>query len=194
MTGLRLRSAELRDDESGLTLIELLVSATMGVILFAAAASLMVSAMRTQPELSKRAQTISTARWVMERLTREIRNGIAVAPGKATASEVSFTTYVRAPSCGGSGTLASSAKAIPCQVTYRCTTGKCARVEAAPGVYTGTEITIFDGISNSSVFSYTPSATEAKFIEVKLKFPNPTGEGDLTISDGASLRNANLLN
>src|SRR4051812_17803008 len=97
-------------DERGLTLIELLVAATMGVILMGAAASLMISALKDQPKISKRAQTISTARWVMERFTREIRNGIAVAPGKATASEVSFTTYVRTPTCGGTGTLASTAK------------------------------------------------------------------------------------
>src|SRR4051794_14509506 len=184
MSALRAIAGRLRGDESGITLVELLVAAAMGVVLFAAAASLMISAMRSQPEISKKAQTISTARWVMERFTREIRNGIAVAPGKATASEVSFTTYVRTPTCGGSGTLASSTKAIPCQVTYRCTTTKCSRIEASPGVFTGSERTIFEGIGSSSVFSYTPSATEAKFNEVKLKFPNPTGGGSLTISDG----------
>jgi len=187
-------AGRLRREQAGMTLIELLVAATMGVILFAAAASLMISAMRSQPEISQRAQTISTARWVMERLTREIRNGIAVDPGHATAQEVSFTTYVRTPTCGGAGTLSSSVKAIPCQVTYRCAVTQCTRVEAPPGSFTGTAKTIFTGISSANVFSYTPGSAEAKFIEVKLEFPNPTGEGDLTISDGASLRNATLLN
>jgi type II secretory pathway pseudopilin PulG len=179
-------------DEGGVTLIELLVAATMGVILFAAAASLMISALRSQPEISKRAQTISTARWVMERFTQEIRNGIAVAPGKATGSEVSFTTYVRTPTCGGTGTLAAGSKAIPCQVTYKCTPTACWRTEAAPGVYIGTARKIFSGIESASVFNYTPSAAEVKFIEITLRFPNPTGSGNLTISDGASMRNATL--
>jgi type II secretory pathway pseudopilin PulG len=178
--------------EDGFTLVELLVAAAMGVAVMAATASLMISAVKSQPKISEKAQTISTARWVMERFTREIRNGITVAPEKATASEVSFTAYVRTPTCGGTGTLASSAKAIPCQVTYRCTTTRCSRIEAAPGVYTGTEKTIFTGLDSANVFRYTPSAAAARYIEVTLRFPNPSGDGDLTISDGASLRNANL--
>jgi type II secretory pathway pseudopilin PulG len=191
MRALRVIAGRLRREEGGMTLIELLVAAAMGVVLFAAAASLMISALRSQPEISKRAQTISTARWVMERFTREIRNGIAVT--KATPTEVSFTTFVRTPSCGGGGTLASTVPARQCQVTYRCPTTECTRTEAEPGSEKGTETTIFKGISSTDVFSYTPSKTDAKFIEVKLEFPNPSGGGNLTISDGASLRNATLL-
>lgn len=179
--------------EDGITLIELLVGAAMGVTVMAATASLMISAVKSQPKISEKAQTISTARWVMERFTREIRNGIEVTPGKATASEVSFTAYVRTPTCGGSGTLAAGSKAIPCQVTYKCTTTECARIEAPPEDFAGgTETTIFKGIDSADVFSYTPSEGPARYIEVTLQFPNPSGSGDLTISDGASLRNANL--
>jgi hypothetical protein len=178
--------------EDGITLIELLVGAAMGVTVMAATASLMISAVKSQPQISEKAQTISTARWVMERFTREIRNGIEVNPAKATASEVSFTAYVRTPTCGGTGVLAGGSKAIPCQVTYRCTTSKCSRIEAAPGVFTGTETTIFKGIDSANVFSYTPSEGPARYVEVTLRFPNPSGSGSLTISDGASLRNANL--
>ena len=103
----------------------------------AATASLMISAVKSQPQISEKSQTISTARWVMERLTREIRNGIAVDPEKATASEVSFTAYVGRRPAAVAGTLAGGSKAIPCQVTYRCTTTECSRIEAAPGVFTG---------------------------------------------------------
>jgi hypothetical protein len=159
-----------------------------------AVASLVISAVRTQPKISERAQSITTARWALERLTREIRNGIAVAPGKATASEVSFRAYVRGTTCGGS-TPASNVPARECQVTYRCTTTKCSRIEAAPGVYTGTERTIFEGIDSNEVFSYVPNATEATFIKVTLKMPNPndpSGPPAVTVSDGASMRNAVL--
>jgi type II secretory pathway pseudopilin PulG len=178
--------------EDGITLIELLVGAAMGVAVMAATASLMISAVKSQPKISEKSQTITTARWVMERFTREIRNGIEVNPAKATASEVSFTAYVRTPTCGGTGTLAAGAKAIPCQVTYKCTTTECSRIEAPPGEFKGTETTIFKGIDSANVFSYTPSEGPARYIEVTLQFPNPSGTGDLTISDGASLRNANL--
>ncbi|HEY8083222.1 MAG TPA: prepilin-type N-terminal cleavage/methylation domain-containing protein [Solirubrobacterales bacterium] len=178
--------------EGGFTLVELLVASTMGVVVLGAVGSLVVSAMKTQPQISERAQDVSTARWVLERLTREIRNGVKV--DKATASSVSFETYVRHSTCGGSGVLASTSPAIKCEVTYTCsaTTTKCTRIEAAPGVYTGTARTIFEGIGSSSVFSYVPNAAEATYIEVTLTMPNPRGPAALTVSDGASLRNATL--
>lgn len=176
--------------EGGFTLVELLVASTMGVIVLGAVGSLVVSAMKTQPQISERAQTVSTARWVLERLTREIRNGVKV--DKATASSVSFETYVRRSTCGGSGMLASTSAAIKCEVTYTCSTTACTRIEAAPGVYTGTPRTIFEGIGSSSVFSYVPNAAEATYIKVTLTMPNPRGPAALTVSDGASLRNATL--
>lgn len=180
--------------EAGYTLIELLVASAMGIIVLGAVGSLVISAMRDQPGISKRAQNISTARWVMERLTREIRNGIAVDPERATESEVSFRTYVRRTTCGGTGTPASSTPAIECQVTYKCAKTYCSRIEAAPGVYTGTEAKVFSGIDDEHVFSYSPAVKEATFIGITLHFPNPSGTGDLTVSDGASLRNATLGN
>lgn len=176
--------------EAGFTLIELLVAMTMGVIVLGAVGSLVVSAMKNQPRISQRAQDITTARWVLERLTREIRNGIRV--DKATASSVSFETYVRHASCGGTTPLAAKTASIKCEVTYTCTTTKCSRIEAAPSVYTGKAIQIFEGIDSASVFSYVPNAAEATFVEVTLHMPNPAGDAPLTVTDGASLRNATL--
>ncbi len=179
--------------ESGFTLIELLVASAMGVILLGAVSAMVVSAMRTQPELSKRSQNISTARWVLERLTRELRNGVVVEV--ATPEEVSFRTYVRRNSCGSSTELSSASPAIQCKVTYRCTTTSCSRAEAPPeSAEAGTMTTIFSGIDDSSVFSYSPSAEEPTYVGVTLHLPNPSGPADLTISDGASLRNATLAN
>ncbi len=178
--------------EDGLTLVELLVAAAMGVILLGAVGSLLVSAVRDQPKLSKRAANVSTARWVLERLTREIRNGVAV--DKATASSVSFRTYVRRTACGGSGALPSGSPAIVCQVTYTCDTTSCSRIEADPGVETGPATTIFSGIDSSEVFSYSPSPSEATYVGVTLRIPNPSGPSALTVTDGASLRNAILSN
>jgi prepilin-type N-terminal cleavage/methylation domain-containing protein len=175
---------------AGFTLVELLVAMTMGVVVLGAVGSLVVSAMKNQPRISERAQDISTARWVLERLTREIRNGIRV--DKATASSVSFETYVRHTTCGGTTALSAKTASIKCEVTYTCTTTKCSRIEAAPGVYTGKATQIFEGIDSSSVFSYTPNATEATFVEVTLHMPNPAGDAPLTVSDGASLRNGTL--
>jgi type II secretory pathway pseudopilin PulG len=192
-------------DEAGLTLVELLVASTMSVILLGAVGSMVISSVRTQPQVSKRAQNVSSARWVLERLTREIRNGIRV--DVATASKVSLLTYVRRTACGGSTVLPSGTPAIKCEVTYECTTTYCSRIEANDGVYTGTATKIFSGINSSSVFCYVPStesdsltcgtAASTKgttYVGVSLRIPNPSGPSNLTVSDGASLRNATLSN
>ncbi len=176
--------------EAGFTLIELLVASAMGVVLLGVAGSLVISAVREQPQLSNRAQNISTARWVLERMTREIRDGVKV--DQATASSVSFQTYVRHAACGSTTPLASTSPSIKCEVIYTCTTTSCSRTEASPGTYTGTATTIFTGINSSNVFSYSPSAAEATYISIALRMPNPSGPSALTVSDGASLRNAVL--
>jgi hypothetical protein len=178
-------------NEAGLTLIELLVASAMGVVLLGAVSSMVISAMRSQPDLSKKSQNISTARWALERLTREIRNGVKI--DSATASSVSFQTYVRHTSCGSTAAPLSASPSIKCEVTYSCGVTACTRAETAPEVLTGgTPRIIFSGINDANVFSYTPSTGTPTYIGIKLRFPNPAGSSALTISDGASMRNATL--
>jgi len=186
----RWKSSSLAD-ESGLTLAEMLVAMTLGVVVMGGVLILLIGAMRSQPRLEKQSTNIQTARFVLERLTREIRNGIVV--DKATASSVSFQTYVRHATCGGSAMSASTAAATKCEVTYSCSGSSCSRIETIPGTYTGTSVTVFSGLNNSaSVFSYKPNSTSPTYIEVTLKVPDSTGSGSLTVSDGASMRNATL--
>lgn len=190
--------------EDGLTLVELLIAAAMSTVLLGAVGSMMVSALKTQPKISEQSQNISTARYVMERMTREIRNGVRV--DQATSSKVSFLTYVRHSTCGGSTALASGTAAIKCEVTYECTTTYCSRIEANEGVYTGTATKVITGIDSSNVFCFVPSTSTdsltcgiaasvagTTYVGVKLHIPNPSGSGSgLTVSDGASMRNATL--
>jgi type II secretory pathway pseudopilin PulG len=179
--------------EAGITLVELLIASTMSIVVVGAATSMLISAVKDQPELSGRAQSISSARWVLERLTREIREGVKV--DNATASSVSFQTYVRHTTCGGTTPPAGTSPSIKCEVTYTCTTTSCSRKETALGTLIGgTPRTIFSGIDDANVFSYTPSAAAATYVGVTLHLPNPSGSSDLTVSDGASLRNATLAN
>jgi prepilin-type N-terminal cleavage/methylation domain-containing protein len=201
MTGVRARLA----NEDGMTLIELLVASAMSVILVGAAGSMVISAVRDQPRLSKQSQNISEARWVLERFTREIRNGIRV--DVATPSQVSFLARVRRTSCGGSVPTDPEADAIRCEVTYACTTNGCTRSEAADGQFDGTPATVFTSGNDPNVFCYVPSTDPedqlecgpaaslagTTFIGVKLRIPNPAGPGSLIVSDGASLRTASLV-
>lgn len=178
--------------EDGFTLIEMIVAMTLGVVVMGGVLILLIGAMRSQPRLDKQATNIATARYALERMTREIRNGIVV--DKYTSSSISFQTYVRHTTCGGSTISSSSVSATKCEVTYTCSISSCTRIEAAPTVYTGTATTIFSGINNaSSVFNWSPS-TSPTYIGVTLKIPDPEGSGALTVSDGASLRNATLSN
>ncbi len=180
----------LGGSEVGLTLVEMLVAAAVGVLVLGAASMMLISVVRTQPKISDRAEDASTARWVMERMTREIRNGIAVQPGSSVSTLV-FTALVRSGSCGGSTALAASSSAIECKVTYSCNTTQCSRSETTPAATgSGTPVTIFTGTSSDKVFSYSPGIEGASFVGVTLRFPNPDGGGNFTISDGATLRGA----
>lgn len=179
--------------ESGFTLIELLIASAMGVVLMAAVATMLIGAVRDQPEISKRAENISTTRWVLERMIRDIRNGVVVDPTRAKPNEVSFRTFVRRTTCGGSGIPASTTPAILCQVTYSCTGATCRRDEVEPGKTPGFGQPFYTGLASPNIFNYSPSPAEANYIGVTLKIQNPHGGGNITISDGASLRNAVLM-
>lgn len=180
-----------RRPEAGFTLVELLVASAMGVIVMGAVVSLLISAVRDQPKISKQAQNITTARWVLERMTREIRSGIAVK--EATASKVAFEGYVRHSPCGAGTVLASTSPSVICRVTYECSTTACSRREADPSSTLGAAQQIFSGIDSSQVFTYAPlNSANPTYVKITLRLPNPSGPGALTISNGASLRNATL--
>ncbi len=177
--------------EGGFTLVELLVSSMMGVVVMGAVASLVISAVREQPKISKEVQNVSNARWMLERLTHELRNGVAVKEG--TASKISFEGYVRRTTCGGSTPLAAASPAIKCRITYECSTTACTRKETSPETTSGTAEPVFSGLISNQIFTYVPSAANATYVKATLQFPDPTDAGSpLVISSGASLRNATL--
>lgn len=187
----------LLSDERGLTLIELLVAAAMSVVIVGAGGSMLISAVRNQPQLNERNQKVTEVRWVQERMTREFRNGVVV--DEATPTTLSFVTQVRTSTCGGSGSLDSDAPAIECQVTYDCSSGdSCTRAEAPKEeIGGGIPKPLIEGLE-SAVFEYFPDATpelenpaNAKpptYVGITFRIANPGGSSSLTVSDGASLR------
>ena len=180
----RLAAAER---EAGMTLVELLVAASMSAVLVGAAGSMLISAVQSQPKLSERSQNVSTARWVLERMTREIRNGIAVY--EHSGSQVSFLASVRRTACGAGVEEEAAQPAIRCRVTYVCTTTSCGRRETSlEQADSGPLRTIVSGLADDQVFNYAPTFEEPTYIGVTLNIPNPEGSGTLTVSDGASLR------
>lgn len=191
------------DGEAGITLVELLVASMMSVILVGAACMMLISAVRDQPAISKKTQNVTTARWQLERIIREIRNGVNVST--STSSEVSFIASVRRVTCGGAVPTNPEAEAIKCRITYSCTGSSCTRSEATlDGNFVGAPTVALSGVGDpEGVFCFVPSAepdptecgpaqTESPptYVGVNLEVPNPDGPGLLTISDGATLRTA----
>lgn len=190
--------------EVGMTLIEMLVAMVMGIIVVGGATAMLISAVRDQPKQQQQADNISTARYELERMTREIRNGVSITT--ASANNVSFVARVRRKSCGGEVLTNTTTPAIQCQIVYSCTTSACTRTEREVGKTSGgIPTTIVTGIDSPEVFCFVPSAnadptecgaaksgTTPTYIGVTLNVSNPSGGGSLTVSDGASLRSATL--
>jgi Tfp pilus assembly protein PilW len=185
VSGLIRRAIDRAACERGFTITELLVGAMMGLIVIGAATLVFTAGMRAQPGLSQRDNAISQGRYVMERLTRELRQGASVST--ASANQLSFVTYVHSPSTCAAG---FSATANPCRVTYTCTTTSCTRVVAkADGTSPGTPVTVVTGLSNPNVFTYSPSSTAPGYIGATFVFAGRNGSDAITLSDGATLRN-----
>jgi Tfp pilus assembly protein PilW len=200
---LRQRFAQV-DGEAGMTLIELLVATIMGLIVVGGATAMLISAVRDEPKQQQQAESITTARFELERMTREIRNGVSVTT--SSPSGVSFVARVRRKSCGGEVATGASEPAIQCQIVYSCTISACTMTEREVGKTTGgVPTTIVRGINSAEVFCFVPSTktdptecgaakagTSPTYIGITLNVPNPSGSGSLTITDGASLRSATL--
>lgn len=182
MRGRSKAATALRCDERGLTLIELLVAATLGLVVIGGALTMFASAIRSEPRSSSKVAAIQQARFTVDRITRELRQGLEIP--MATPSKLAIVTYVKAASCGG----AAASTSIPCRVTYTCEAGKCTRVVAQPnGSAPGATVQVASGLVSTSVFSYLPDATDPTYVGVSLSF---SSDGEpVTLSDGVALRN-----
>lgn len=184
-----------------MTLIEMLVAAMMSVIIVAASCAMLINAVRDQPVLSKKAQNVTTARYQLERMVRELRNGVVVE--SATPSSMTLVARVRRVACGGAPQTDPSAEPVQCKITYSCSGATCTRTEfTSAGAPAGTSIAA-SGIGSTEVFCFVPSASDdptecgdaeegvaPTYVGVHLEVPGPEGPGLLTISDGATLRSA----
>jgi Tfp pilus assembly protein PilV len=197
----RLRRAPDLKEESGLTLIEMLVAALMSVIIVGAACAMLISAVKSQPGLSRKAENVTTARYQLERVVREIRRAVKVET--ATQTEVELLTRTQMTVCGGTTKASPDVQRPQCRVTYRCSATSCTRTEATEGgVPVGTAMVALTGLQSASVFCFVPSEGEdpskcgsprtgegpPTYVGVDLLVENPDGPGILTISDGATLR------
>lgn len=179
-------------DERGMTITELLIAASLLLVVVSAALTLIPMTLQNEERVRDKAGAVQEGRTLVERLTRELRQGSAVV-GTPTASTLSFSTYVHRASCGGAY---SSAAAIQCRITYSCgTAGTCTRTERnLDGSGTAPAQTLVTGLANvgqngGTGFSYQPDASAPGHVTVRLVFPGETADDAITLEDGASLRN-----
>jgi type II secretory pathway pseudopilin PulG len=177
--------------EDGFTLPEFLTAATLLIGLLAVMGATITVIARTQPRIAERSAQIQAGRAMIERVTRELREGTAADLQAASSNGLSFLTYVRTPQCGSSQPPTSEATpSIRCRVTYSCTGGICTRTEAPPdGTNPGVPTRLVDGLNTSGVFGYWPSSASPAQVTVTLEYPARGGGESVTLSDGVALRN-----
>jgi Tfp pilus assembly protein PilW len=176
--------AALRGEERGLTLIELLVAAGVGLIVVGGALTMFIGGIRSEPRTASKIAAIQEARVTVDRMTRELRQGLGTPT--VASDELEIVTYVKAATCGG----APAGTSIPCQVTYSCSADYCTRRVAKPdGSAPGPEVRVATGLSSSNVFVYTPAPpAEPTYVGVSFSFAVDSGD-PITLSDGVALRN-----
>ncbi len=167
-----------------MTLPELLIAVTIGLVVLAASGMVMVLAARSEPRLAERSADVQSARTMMERVTRELRQGATVRA--ATGSSLTVVTLVPRAACGGS----APGPTRSCAVTYNCGSGTCTRAEGnADGTGSSAPVLVAEGLDSAAVFSYAPSTLEPTYIGIKLGFSSSDGDDSITLTDGVHLRN-----
>jgi prepilin-type N-terminal cleavage/methylation domain-containing protein len=181
------RDAQHLGDESGFTLPELLIGVAIALVIAAAGMMVVTIAVKSQPRISDRAAQIQQGRTMLERLSRELRQGDDVTDATTTALRVH--TFVDGSDCGGvQGT------AVPCWVDYACSADTCTRTVEGDSA----EIVV-SGIRSPDIFCYAPwdgqsacgapAGADPSYIALRLSFPADDGGETVTLDDGISLRN-----
>jgi type II secretory pathway pseudopilin PulG len=169
--------------EEGYTLPELLMATVLSLLLATAAFMMFTTAIRSQPGLTGRDHAIQQARFAMERMIREIRQGGALV-GTPLAQSMSFRTFVAGSAvCVGGASDPYAHK--PCVVTYSCASGTCTRREQNP--YTGIQgspVPMVTGLATSDVFEYWSDPT------TECQPPPQVSNEAVSIRDEATLRNS----
>jgi Prokaryotic N-terminal methylation motif len=173
--------AALRREQGGLTLVELLVAASLGLVVVGAGMSIFVSSIRSEPRTASKVDAIQRARVTADRITRELRQGLEVKT--ASPSQLEIVTYVKTADCSG----AAASTSMPCEVTYACSSSACTRTVAEPdGTEPGPTVQVVSGLASAAVFDPQPTG-DPSYVGVTFSL---AAEGDpVMVEDGVALRN-----
>lgn len=168
--------------QDGFTLVEVLLAMMLGLMVVGAGVMMFTAALRSQTGLSARDRAITQGRITMERLIREVRQaeGLDTAAGDSwTSQSLSLRTFVHSSNC------ANPTLACVRRVTYTCTAGSCARVEADPNTgAAGPSVQVVSGLATPAVFDYRADPT------AECAAPPTVSNESISIRDEATLRNS----
>jgi Tfp pilus assembly protein PilW len=185
--------------EDGITLAELLVTMFLGLVVLTTAVFVFTAGLQVEPRTAKRTTEIQQARYMSDRITRELRQGSNASVG-ADGSQLMILTYVPRDSVCTTAASAGSSLAR-CRVFYSCAasggSNACTRTECpptflAPGAGCGPTMHSVSGLTTNQVFSFSPQTPGQAYVGTHLVFPAENGDDAITIQDGVALRNPPL--
>lgn len=161
----------LRRQESGFTLVELLVASALALVVVGVSVMLITSALKSEPRTSSRSGQIEAGRVMLERITRELREGC-----KVEGDERALAVYMN---CNDE---------LP---TYRyvCSAVSCTRVDVAGGK---SELMVSGLEDDGEAWPVFVVDDRENYVEVQLRFPRAEGGEAVTLSDGVAMRNQTL--
>ena len=179
-------------DESGFTIIELLVATAVMVIICGAAVLMLTSVMKQAPKVTNRADQIGFARNVIGQITSEVRQGReATSTG---ASQMTLKTF-----CTNGGAASECTVSYSCALEAGKTTFACSKTVA------GVTTTVVGGLASGEVFCFYPN-TEGKecgkasttalprYVGLQVRFPQQSASETQTVLEGgAALHNSTAL-
>lgn len=163
----------------------------MAVVITAAAAAMLISALQTQGDVTQRADQVGEAQVAVEKMVRSIRQGVvgtATVTKSGTTSTLKLETYV--DRFCGSTTVTTSTK---CVVSFQCTSEVCSQITGSGTTRTeklvsGVKNTgsVFEAVTGPSICT-SSTAEVVSFVEVKLELKSKEG-GATNLQNGAGLR------
>lgn len=155
-----------------MTIVELLIASTILLIVLLVCFDALDSVSKSQAYQSNRTNTLDDMRAVLNRMTKDLRQATAVDETASSASQLTFTTYLN-------GT--------PTQVVYTASGTTLTRQ-----VGTGSAFTVLDHLSNTNLFTYTPTlgSTGVQWVDISISVtPKGYPSTTLVLESEVNLRN-----
>jgi Tfp pilus assembly protein PilW len=171
------RSRRRLQDQSGFTLVELLVAMPIAMIVLTMAMLAVATTVRNEQQAREHKEALRDQQVGLERLTRELRE--ATSFRFLTSQLVEFNGWVRT---GGT--------AVQRKIRYDCTSGShCLRQEGPINGAVSGNLILIDALENDDVFEPEPDFANPRYIGVVAQVRISGDRRLITLRDGVDLRN-----